>query len=388
MFRCLAVLVLCLCIGALAPGAAAQVRASDVFAVDGIDVDVLAPSAQQAREAAFREGYRKGWQKLWQKLTGKEKAPAIGDGQLEAMVTAVDVTSERLSARRYMARLGVSFDPGAVRRILATSGSSFALSRSRPMLLLPVLEDGGLTMAYEPGNPWADAWGRFGVGRTQIDYVRAAGSPTDVLLLAPSIITDRSPDRARIALMRYQADGFVLARAKIFRTYAGGPVSVAFEARPGLSAPVASRFALSAPSDAALPKLFDTAIERLDQALNTALRSTFTTRAPVGLGATGQTGGIEVAVLTPSIDSWLDWKRRIERAASVTSANLASLAEGESRLMLAFSGTLEQLRFDLDSIGLRLDGTAGSYRLRDRRADEAPLAVPATAAPPSGETVP
>jgi Uncharacterized protein conserved in bacteria (DUF2066) len=381
MFRWLILITLL-----LAAPAQAQVRASDVFAVDGIDVDVLAPTAQQARDAAFRQGYRKGWEKLWQKLTGKEKAPGVGDGQLETMVTAVDVTSERLSAKRYVARLGIAFDPAAVRRILASSGSSFALSRSRPMILLPVLEDGGMRFAYEPGNSWAEAWGRFGVGRTQIDYVRAAGSPTDVLLLSPFITGDRSPDRARIALMRYQADGFILARARVFRTFSGGPVSVAFDARPGLSAPVAERFTLSAKSDAELPALFDQAIERLDRSLNVALRGTFTTRAPVALGSTGKTGGIEVTVPTLSMESWVDWKKRIQRAASVTSVGLSSLAEGESRLQLSFSGNLDQLRFDLDSIGLRLDGPPEAYRLRERRPEEAPLPPPAPPQPVEGTT--
>ena len=80
----------------------APVASSSDIEVSGIEVNVVGTNAEDARSKGWQEAYRKAWEKI--------DGPAIPDGQLASLVSAVVIESERLGPRRYVATLGVVFD--------------------------------------------------------------------------------------------------------------------------------------------------------------------------------------------------------------------------------------------------------------------------------------
>ena len=67
----------------------APVAASSDIEVSGLKVDIRGKTAEQAREAGWRRAQRLAWDKIG--------GPAISDAQLEGLVSAIVIESERIA---------------------------------------------------------------------------------------------------------------------------------------------------------------------------------------------------------------------------------------------------------------------------------------------------
>ena len=242
------------------------------YAVGGIDVDVTAKSVDDARRIAWSQAERRAWPQLWARLTGRPAAdaPALSDGQIDAMVAGIESQGERFSANRYMARLGVVFDRS---RTAERLGSSLSLLQSPPMLLLPMLIDGGAATLYQAPTPWRDAWSRYRGNVTPIDYVLASGTAADNLWLN-GLQARRSERTAwRTIMARFDTVDVLLAEAQVTRSFPGGPVRALFVARHGPDGEELGRFVLSVRSEAGLAGLMDEGVRRIDALYADALRA-------------------------------------------------------------------------------------------------------------------
>ena len=159
----------------------APIDSSGSFEVSGIDVDVAAKTAEAARLGGWRLAQRRGWQMLWAKTHGGSGgAPALSDSALDSIVAGIVVDDEQIGPTRYVAKLGVLFDRARTGQILGISGT---VSRSAPLLVIPVQWSGGSAQTFETRTDWQKAWARFRSGSSPIDYVRTSGTGGDPLLL-------------------------------------------------------------------------------------------------------------------------------------------------------------------------------------------------------------
>lgn len=394
----------------LALSAIVPVRAQEAggggYTVSGIRVDVAAKSAQQARTAAFREAQRRAWPQLWTQLTGLAPgtAPRLGDSGLDAIVSGIEIQRERFSPTRYIATLAVVFDR---QRTTPFLGGTAGALRSGPMLLLPLMQMGGVRTIYQAKTPWVEAWVRFREGISPLDYVLASGSPGDNVLLT-SYQTRRS-DRPlwRNILNRFSTVDVLTAEVKLDTPWPGGPVSALFIARHGPDATELGRFALRTDSAAGLPALLDAGVARIDaiysQALRTGrLRSEIDLSADLapiisaspligGLGgaAAAAAGGIEVAAITPDANALLAFETALRGTPTVAGVTVTSLSlGGTSRLIIRHSDTVEMLTYQLDQRGLRLAPGDGGLLLRRREPGDVPVPAPVVAVPVDDEPIP
>ena len=164
----------------------APVAASDDFEIGGIEVDTRGDNAEAARQAGWLEAQRLAWKKLG--------GPAIADGQLQSLVSAIVIDQERVGPRRYVATLGVIFDRQRAARLLGEGGER---ARSAPLLLLPVSVSAGTATLYETRTPWQRAWAEFQAGGSRIDYVRPSGAGGR--LPASDLRADAAPQPAVVA---------------------------------------------------------------------------------------------------------------------------------------------------------------------------------------------
>ncbi|WP_114520468.1 heavy-metal-associated domain-containing protein [Altererythrobacter sp. ZODW24] len=219
----------------------APLTSSTDIEVGDLKVDVIGKNSDDARKKGWRAAQRLGWKKLG--------GPSIGDSQLESMVSAVVIESEQIGPRRYIATLGVIFDRSRAGRSLGASGRR---TRSAPMLLLPVLESGGVNTMFEMRNPWQRVWAEYQSGASAINYVRPSGANGDSLLLTFGQTGRRSRTWWRNILDQFEAADVLVPVAKLQRQWPGGPIEGEFTARYGPDNRYLDSFKLTADNEEGL----------------------------------------------------------------------------------------------------------------------------------------
>lgn len=238
------------------------------YEVRGIEVNVSGDNAEDARSKGWREAQRKAWAKLWETNGSGGGAPGLDDATIESMVSAVVVEREQIGPRRYIATLGVIFDRARTGERLGMAGVK---ARSAPLLVVPVLYQGGVATVFETRNAWQKAWAEYRTGASAIDYVRPAGSGSDSLLLTAGQLDRRSRNWWRLILDEFGAADVIMPIARLERDYPGGPVRGTFSARYGPDNRFLGSFELTAKSEADLPKMLEDAIGRIDAIYTQAL---------------------------------------------------------------------------------------------------------------------
>lgn len=259
-------LVLLAALGALAAlyagGALAQVEGDRGIAplmattdinVGGIEVDVTADNAEEARQQGWREAQRKAWEKIG--------GPDLSDAQLQSLVSAIVIQREQAGPRRYVATLGVTFDR---QRASGYLGSASAMRRSAPILLLPVTVSAGTALMYQQVNPWQRAWAEFQPGASRIDYVRPAGAGGESLLLTYGQTGRRSRNWWATILDQFGAADVLVPIAELDYQYPGGPIVGRFTARHGPDNEYLGSFTMRADSPRQLDAMLERAVARFD----------------------------------------------------------------------------------------------------------------------------
>ncbi len=371
---------------------------SGSFEVSGVVVDVTAKTAEAARTGGWRLAQRKGWSMLSQRLTGK--AGGLPDGTLDGLVTGIVVENEQIGPNRYIARLGVLFNRARAAEILGVTGF---MTRSPPLLLMPVIRSGGTDAVFERETPWHAAWGRFRTGNTAIDYIRPAGNGTDALLMNAGLLGRPGRGWWRNVLDQYGANDVLIPQVTLYRQWPGGPVIGVFRAGYGPDNRDAGSFSLRVANGDGLPALLDTGVKRLDEMYQAALRGGLLRPDPLleFVAPTEQPVAADEAVLptdVPRIDDSGAMTLPVEPIASVTlqfdtpgvgavsaaeasvrgipgvqSAVTSSLALGGVSLMrVDFAGDPAVLAVALSQRGWAVEGGGSTLRIRRAGQPEAP----------------
>jgi hypothetical protein len=275
----------------------APVAATTDISVGDINVNVVGKNPEDARE----QGWKQAEVLAWKKIGG----PDLPAAQIDSMVSAILIQSERVGPRRYVATLGVVFDRKRAGALLGAAGER---ARSAPMLTLPVLISGGTQTMYEVRNPWQRAWAEFQAGTSAIDYVRPVGAGGDSLLLTYGQTERRSRAWWNNILDNYGASDIIVPIARVERQWPGGPIKASFTARYGPDNTYLGEFGMTAPNEAAVPEMFAMAIARLDRMFSQALAD--------GKLRPDPTLGRQNIQVSPAVQALLDASRAAEAAAA------------------------------------------------------------------------
>lgn len=287
----------------------APVASSTDIAVGGITVDVSGDNAEDARAKGWLEAQRKAW--------AKYGGPAIADGQLQSLVSAVVIEREQIGPRRYIATLGVIFDRARAGGYLGSRG---IMRRSAPMLVVPVTISGGSALVFEKRNPWQRAWAEFQSGASPVDYVRPSGAGGDSLLINFAQTNRRSRTWWRNILDQFGATDVLVPIARLQHTYPGGPISGTFTARYGPDNLYLDSFTLTAKGPDDLPRMLEQAVLRFDRIFAAALAS--------GKLRPDPTLSLSGAEIDPALQRLMDIGRQIEAQERAAAAAAAAAASG------------------------------------------------------------
>ena len=363
------------------------------FEVTGVKVDVQAKDADSARFAGWRMAQRQAWRMLWSRTHGGAGAPALSDSQLEAMISGIEIEQEQVGPTRYVATLGVMFDRARTGQLLGVSGN---VRRSPPLLVIPVLWDGGSAVSYERTNEWQKAWARYRTGESASDYVRVAGSIADPILLNAGQIGRRGRLWWRVLLDQYGAADVVIPIARLERAWPGGPVTATFTARYGPDNSLIGSFSLRASNASGIAQMLDEGAKRIDALYTGALNDgrlrpdpsliieepvdpetleiENAVEAPieaidVPVPGASTPGTFSIQFDTPDVSSVGAGESAIRSIPGVRSASTSSLALGGTSVMqVGFDGSVDMLRAGLQARGYQVAVSGTTLRITRRQA--------------------
>jgi hypothetical protein len=375
----------------------APIASNGDFEVRDIKVDVYGPNADAARATGWRLAQRLAWRALWQRTNGAA-GPMLPDGTLDSLVSGIEVQQEQLGPNRYIATLAILFDRARAGQAMGVSGQ---VMRSPPLLVIPVLWEGGVATTFETPTEWQKAWAMFRTAESAIDYVRTTGDGADPMLLNAGQPGRRGRNWWRVLLDLYGAADVIMPIARLERSWPGGPVTGHFAARYGPDNQLIGSFTLQVNSPNDIPRMMADAVGRVDQLYSQALASgmlrpdpslvieeplnavmienvgdldSLLSALPSEDGAPAG-GGFTIMVDTPSVASVSETQALLRAIPGVSGASTSSLALGGTSVMqVGFGGTPEQFRAGLEARGFTVSGSGTSLRIVRRAA---PTAVPA-----------
>lgn len=371
----------------------APIASSADFEVRDIDVDVYGPDADSARTTGWKLAQRLGWRKLTAQTNGGAGF-MLPDNVLDSMVSAIEVQKEQIGPNRYIARLTILFDRARAGQALGVTGEAM---RSPPLLVIPVLTEGGSSAVFEYPTEWQRAWAVFRTADSAIDYVRTSGSGADPMLLNAGQVTRRGRNWWRVLLDLYGAADVIMPLARIERTGPTGPIIGRFAARYGPDNRYIGGFTLSVRNASDIPAMMDQAVKKMDQLYTQALMSGMLRPDPsliveqpvdnsMGDNASEDAGVTEyvpadtsvpgagettylIQFDTPNVASVGQGESMLRSIPGVRTATTTSLALGGTSVMqIAFTSSLDELRIALAARGYTVQGSGTTLRIVRRSA--------------------
>lgn len=371
------------------------IASSGDFEVGGINVDVYADTPEAARTAGWRQAQRLAWKKLWANTNGGGGV-GLSDSQLDQIVSGIEIESEQIGPKRYIATLRVLFDRARAGQILGVRSSAM---RSPPLLVIPILREGGTSTVFETVNEWQKAWARYRTGDSAIDYVRTIGSGPDALLLNAAQSGRRGRYWWRNILDQYGAADVVFPIVRLERQWPGGPVLGRFAARYGPDNDLLGSFTLQAANPAGVPKMLDEGIEKLNGIYTQALLDgrlrpdpSLVIEEPLNasaldLGNVGEgivdtndvsalavpgVASYQIQFDTPDVASVSQSEALLRGITGVKSAATSSLAlGGVSVMQVSYDGSVDALKAALEARGLSVSAAGNTLRISRRGAASA-----------------
>ena len=236
---------------------------SNTLEMGGIKVDVGGKTADEARYNGWRIAQREGFKALWAKTHGRpiSEAPTLPDSTLDQLVSSIIVESEQIGPTRYIATLGVLFDRSRAGELLGVAGQ---VSRSAPMLLIPITVTSGAATSVEQRNAWQRAWAEFRTSQSPVDYVRVSGMGMDPLLVNAAQTGRPGRGMWRNILDYYGAADVLVAEVQLRRVYPGGPATGTFTGYFGPDRRPLGSFTLTAQNSAAVPEMMTRGVQQMD----------------------------------------------------------------------------------------------------------------------------
>lgn len=357
-----------------------------VFEVRDVPVDATAAGVSEAREQAFAQGQSLAFGILLRRLTLKSdwgRLPPASGQDFKRLISGFAVESEKRSTTRYIGKLNYTFVPDMIRGILRNAGIPFSETRSKPVLVLPVLRTtDGKSLLWEPENLWAAAWRDKAAAQALVPVVVPAGDPSDQSAIQGLSLSQ--PSWAGVQPMA-NAKGAASAIVPILSLSRAGTQITAsvrlVQLRANGHNDEQTLTVQGADEAAAASAAVDAVADSLGESWKQA-----TVIADAGL----QTITVDVAY--PDLDGWLRVRNRLKDVPSIRAMRVIALSARSAELELSYVGSPDQLALTLAQSDLTLGpGSQGHYILESRALPPAPVAPPpatGAAAPPPAATPP
>lgn len=338
------------------PSAFAQISSGNTFTIGGIDVDVTAPDAIQARQQGVREAQRRAVKLLVERMVAPEdraKVPPLADAQLDGMVRGVEFARERTLTNRYIATLGVVFGADQVKTWLGGAGIGIAETVARPALVIPLWKGKNGVEPLDDQNAWREAWRALDTAGSAVPVVMLRGDQLDqdAISVEEAYVGDVSA-LSRLN-ERYRAPTIVVAIVEGDKASGGLAVSgLRYDTQTGARSEIAK-------TTVADERQLGDAAKKMHTRLDEEWRNVAVVRRD-------SQDVLDVVVPIRTLADWVQVRQRLGAVPAVKGVAVRSLEAERADIRLEYYGTAEQLQRTLAQAGLVLERDAEQWRLQPR----------------------
>jgi hypothetical protein len=324
------------------------VAAQDLFEVIGLKVDESASDEVQAKFSAIASAQQRALQVVFRRLVQPEefsRLPQITGETLALMVRDYDIADEKLGGGRYLATISVRFLPEEVANALKEAQVPFAMTRSRAVVVLPVIDTGSARRLWDDPNPWRRAW----AGRTPhpglFSVVMPAGDLSDVATVNVNQAISGDPGAMLAIGRKYGATGAMIAIASISGNKSNRMVRINLEFVGGShdGTIIEQRYKGSGNLTAFLSQVAGEILDGLERDWKQENILDFS-----------MVERMSVLVPIEGVGGWRDVRERLDGMSRIQSMSMARMSQKEVELDLVYVGSTEQLRTSLAQRGLEL----------------------------------
>ena len=337
-----------LALAVLACPAAAQ----GLFEVTGLKVDERSTDEVQAKFSAIANAQRRALQIVFRRLVQPEdfgRLPQITGQRVALMVRDYDIADEKLGGGRYLATISVRFLPGEVANALKEAQVPFAMTRSRPVVVLPVIDTGSVRRLWDDPNPWRDAWAARRTVDGLVPLVLPLGDLSDIAAIGAEQAVEGDTQRLTAIAAKYRTGDTLVAHGILrLDTRRGLPDLEVYVTHYGTALQentVVRTFA--AAGKESLDELLRRAATVLAQQVEDNWKRD-------NLLQFGRPAVLAVTVRIRSLGDWLVVRKRLAGVAVIRRADLALLSRAEVRVNLHYIGDPNQLTLALEQADLTL----------------------------------
>jgi hypothetical protein len=341
--------VLALCGGVLAQG-------SNTYTVTGVDVDVNAADAVQARQQGIAEARRKAAKLLVERMVAPEDRARVAmpnDAGLEGMVRGIEFVRERSAPGRYIATLNVVFSPDPVKAWLGAAGVKIAETVSRPALVIPLWKGKAGVEPLDDRNAWREAWRALDSSASSVPVTVLRGDQLDQnAATAEELYVGDLSALARLN-ERYRAPTVLVAVVEGDKD--SGPLTVGglrYDTQTGARGEIPRT---TLPDSGQLAD----AAKQIHAKLDEQWRGIAVVRRE-------SQDAIDVFVPIRALGDWVQVRQRLGGVPALRSVIVRNLESDRAELRLEYFGTTEELQRTLALAGLTLDKEADKWRLQAR----------------------
>ena len=332
----------------------AKADSGALIAVRGIDVDVTAGNAVDAREQAILQGQRKGLRQAMLMLAPAgdvDRLPPLSDSQITDLVADYEVESEQTSTVRYIGKLAFRYHLDAVGALLQQNGIAAGAAASPPVLVLPVLAAGGKYVLWGDGNAWRDAWSAHPPSGGLVELMLPKGDPTDVAAITADQAVAGDVAKIQALAAHYGVGDVAVALARPDANTGALAFSVTRYAIVGLSGNFQDQVAGDPTNpEAAYGQAIDRIADRFQQdwiaqnQVTSSVEQRLTVEAPIS-----------------GLAQWAELRRRLASIATLRRVDVIYLMQSHAELDLVFIGDRDQLARQLQQRALLLKDTGDGH---------------------------
>lgn len=335
-------------------------QASDLYTVEGVEVDVTGDSATEAQMKAMSDGEQQAFVILMERLSAQgtsspQMQPEAQD--ISAMVRGFEVANEKITANRYRALLTISFNPDAVRGLLQGAKVSYSDHRRRPVLVIPVLhQPGGVTLWQEP-NPWRVAWDNLQRREGLVPIVLPLGDLEDVAMADPQTVLTRRYEALAPLARKYGAEDVLIAESVVRKDPVSGQQS--FDVNLYLLSPrdgKQSHTSYLVTEGDMLP-----VYQQAARDIAGRLEKDWKTSTQVSQGQDQQ---MPVLIPLNGLGDWIQIRRTLQNAGFVDRLRVVAMSTQQADVLLFYRGNPEQLIREFARYGLMIRNESGYWVLR------------------------
>jgi len=346
--------ILVVLLGAIAAGGPVLAQGTNTYTITGVDVDVTAPDAVQARQQGIAEARRKAAKMLVDRVVAPEDRARVtvpSDAALENMVRGVEFVRERTAPGRYLATLNVVFAPDQVKAWLGEAGAKIAETVTRPALVVPLWKGPAGVEPLDSHNAWQDAW----------RALDTAGSAVPVTVLRGDALDQNAASAEEVYV------GDVSALARLNERYRAPTIVVAVVEGDKDAGPLTVsglRYDAQTGARSEIPRTTVPDADQLKEAAKAMHARLDEQWRGIAVVHRDSQDAIDVFVPLRSLNDWVQVRQRLGSVPALKGVVVRNLEADRAELRLEYFGTTEDLQRTLSLAGLTLDRDADQWRLQ------------------------